>query len=57
MDPAEVAEQGYKAMLDGKGEVITGWQNKMRVAMALITPAGQLAKTHTREAAPGTATH
>jgi short-subunit dehydrogenase len=57
MDPAEVAEQGYKAMLDGKGEVITGWQNKTQAAMALMTPAGRLAKTHAKETAPGTARH
>jgi short-subunit dehydrogenase len=57
MDPAEVARQGYDAMLEGKGEVITGWQNKMQVAMSLLTPAGQLAQTHAKQAAPGTAPH
>jgi uncharacterized protein len=55
MDPAEVARQGYDAMLAGAGEVITGWQNKMRAAVAHVLPAGQLAKQHTKEAAPGTA--
>src|SRR5207302_8993286 len=25
MDPAEVARQGYDAMIAGKGQVITGW--------------------------------
>jgi short-subunit dehydrogenase len=55
MDAAEVAKQGYDAMLAGAGEVITGWQNKMRAAMAHVMPAGQLAKQHTKEAAPGTA--
>lgn len=55
MDPAEVAKQGYEAMLKGDGEVITGWQNKMRAAMAHVTPAEQLAKTHTKMAQPGTA--
>ena len=57
MDPAEVARQGYDAMLEGRGEVITGWQNKMQVAMSLLMPAGQLAKTHSKQAAPGTAPH
>src|SRR5205085_6876497 len=27
MDAAEVAKQGYDAMLDGEGQVITGWKN------------------------------
>ncbi len=57
MDPAEVAKQGYDAMLSGEGQVITGWQNKMQAAMAHVTPAGQLAKKHAKEAAPGTAKH
>ena len=57
MDPAEVAKQGYDAMLNGDGQVITGWQNKMQAAMSHILPAEQLAKRHTKEAEPGTAKH
>lgn len=57
MDPAEVAKQGYDAMLAGDGQVITGWKNKMQVAMSHVLPAEQLAKQHTKEAAPGTAKH
>ncbi len=57
MDPAEVARQGYDAMLAGEGQVITGWKNKMQAAMAHMMPAGQLARQHTKEAAPGTAKH
>jgi len=57
MDPAEVAKQGYDAMMAGEGQVITGWKNKMQAAMAHVMPAGQLAKQHTKEAAPGTAKH
>jgi len=57
MDAGEVAKQGYEAMLAGDGQVITGWQNKMQVAMAHVTPAEQLAKKHAKEAAPGTAKH
>jgi uncharacterized protein len=55
MDPADVAKQGYKAMQSGEGQVITGLKNKLQVAMAHVTPAQQLAKAHTKEAAPGTA--
>ena len=57
MDPADVARQGYDAMLNGDGQVITGWKNKMQAAMSHVLPAGQLAKQHTKEAAPGTAQH
>jgi short-subunit dehydrogenase len=57
MDAAEVARQGYEAMMAGDGQVITGWKNKLQVAMAHVTPAEQLAKQHTKQAAPGTAEH
>jgi short-subunit dehydrogenase len=57
MDPAEVARQGYEAMMSGEGQVVTGWKNKMQAAMAHVTPAEQLAKQHAKEAAPGTAQH
>jgi short-subunit dehydrogenase len=57
MDPAEVARQGYDAMMAGEGQVITGWKNKMQAAMAHVMPAEQLARQHTKEAAPGTAKH
>jgi short-subunit dehydrogenase len=57
MDPAEVAKQGYDAMMSGEGQVITGWKNKMQAAMSHIMPAEQLAAQHAKEAAPGTAKH
>jgi uncharacterized protein len=57
MDAGDVAKQGYDAMLAGDGQVITGWKNKMQVAMSHVMPSEQLAKQHTKEAAPGTAKH
>lgn len=57
MDPGAVARQGYDAMLKGDGQVITGWKNKMQVAMSHVMPADQLAKQHSKQAAPGTAKH
>ena len=57
MDPADVARQGYGAMLNGDGQVITGWKNKMQAAMSHVLPADQLARQHSKEAAPGTAQH
>src|SRR3954451_23812026 len=38
-DPADVARQGFKAMMDGDDGVITGWQNKLQVAMSRILPS------------------
>jgi short-subunit dehydrogenase len=56
-DPAEVAKQGYAAMVAGEGQVITGWKNKMQAAMAHMMPAEKLAEEHSKSAAPGTAEH
>jgi hypothetical protein len=41
-DPAEVAKTGFKAMMKGEGDVVTGWHNKLRTAIASVTPAGML---------------
>ena len=55
MDADEVARIGFKAMMDGESGVVSGWQNKLQVALAKIAPATVLAKMHEKEAAPGTA--
>jgi len=55
MEPAEVAMQGFEAMMNGDGEVVTGWMNKMRAAIASITPAGILAEAHRSMTEPGSA--
>jgi short-subunit dehydrogenase len=52
-DPADVAKVGYDAMIAGDGDVVTGWQNKLRSAMAAITPSGVLAEMHRGMAEPG----
>jgi len=54
-DPAEVARQGFEAMLKGEGDVVTGWRNKLQSAIANITPADMLAQQHRKQAEPGTA--
>lgn len=51
----EVAKIGFEAMLKGDGDVVTGWQNKLRAAIANVTPSGLLAEQHRKMAAPGTA--
>ena len=51
-DPAEVAAIGFQAMLKGQGDVVTGWQNKLRSAIATIMPAGMVAEMHRGLAEP-----
>jgi short-subunit dehydrogenase len=55
MDPAEVAKQGFDAMIRGDGDVVTGWQNKLQSAIATIMPAGMVAEQHRKMAEPGSA--
>ena len=54
-DPAEVAKNGFQAMMSGKGAVVSGWQNKLQIAAGRVLPEETLAKQHARQAAPGTA--
>jgi short-subunit dehydrogenase len=54
-DPAEVAKVGFKAMMDGEGDVVTGLRNKLQVAMASVTPSAVLAEVHRKMAEPGSA--
>jgi hypothetical protein len=42
-------------MMNGEGDVVAGWMNKLKSAVALITPAGVLAEQHKKMAAPGSA--
>jgi uncharacterized protein len=56
-DAADVARVGFKAMKNGDGDVVSGWQNKLQSAIANITPASVLAEIHRKKAAPGSATH
>ena len=54
-DPAEVAKTGFDAMMAGKGDVVSGWKNKLQSAIANVTPAGVLAERHRKMAEPGSA--
>lgn len=51
-DPVKVARQGFDAMMKGKGEVITGWQNKLQAALAHILPADISAGLYRSKAEP-----
>ncbi|HTU09957.1 MAG TPA: SDR family NAD(P)-dependent oxidoreductase [Allosphingosinicella sp.] len=52
-DPADVAKDGWEAMKAGQGHVVSGWSNKLTVAMAHVTPASMLAEQHRKMAEPG----
>ena len=52
-DPADVAEVGFKAMMNGEGDVVAGWKNKIQSTIALITPSDVLAEQHRKRAEPG----
>ncbi|HET6927387.1 MAG TPA: SDR family NAD(P)-dependent oxidoreductase [Hyphomicrobiaceae bacterium] len=54
-DAGDVARTGFKAMMNGEGDVVTGWHNKLQSAIANVTPASILAEQHRRKAEPGSA--
>jgi short-subunit dehydrogenase len=56
-DPADVARAGYDAMMNGEGDVVSGWKNKVQASLANITPAGVLAEQHRKMAEPGSGKH
>ena len=54
-DPADVAKDGWDALMAGKASVVSGWKNKIQSAVANITPNAILAEQHRKMAEPGTA--
>lgn len=54
-DAAEVADNGFEAMIKGEGDVVSGFENKVQSAIANVTPAGVLAGQHCKMAEPGSA--
>ena len=51
--PADVARQGYGAMMKGDSGVVTGFMNKVQTAFSGIIPDTVLAQMHRRMAEPG----
>jgi short-subunit dehydrogenase len=43
-DPADVAKDGYEALMRGDDMVVSGFSNKIQVAMGAVTPDAALAK-------------
>jgi short-subunit dehydrogenase len=54
-DPADVAKAGFKAMMDGEADVVTGLKNKLSTMVAAVTPSGVVAEQHRKMAEPGSA--
>ncbi|HEY1855200.1 MAG TPA: SDR family NAD(P)-dependent oxidoreductase [Solirubrobacterales bacterium] len=54
-DPAEVARQGFDALMAGKERVVGGsWKNKAQVAVGGLVPDRVKAEMHRKMAEPGT---
>ena len=53
-DPADVAKDGFEAMLKGEGEVVSGWKNKAQRAMAAVASPGAKAEVFRKYNEPGT---
>jgi uncharacterized protein len=54
-NPTDVAEAGFKAMMNGDADVVAGWQNKLESTMANVTPASMLAERTRKQYEPGSA--
>ena len=52
-DAGYVARSGYKAMMEGEADIVTGWTNKLQTAMAGFMSPETLARRHRRMAEPG----
>jgi uncharacterized protein len=52
-DPVDVARDGFKAMMAGQGDVVSGWKNKLMTSAASVTPSGMVAEQHRKLAEPG----
>jgi len=53
-DPADVAKDGFAAMMAGSSDVVSGWKNKLQTTVANVTPNEMLAEQHRKMAEPGT---
>jgi uncharacterized protein len=53
-DPAEVAREGFEALMAGKDKVVAGaFKNKMQDAMAQVLPEPAKAELHAKQTKPG----
>ncbi len=54
-DPADVAKDGWDALMAGRASIVSGWKNKIQSAVANVTPNAVLAEQHRKMAEPGSA--
>ncbi|KUG08155.1 SDR family NAD(P)-dependent oxidoreductase [Solirubrum puertoriconensis] len=53
-DPADVAKDGYEALLAGKDKVVSGFMNKVQVAVSNVIPDNLVAANLHQQAKPST---
>jgi short-subunit dehydrogenase len=54
-DPADVARDGWDAVMAGKASIFSGWKTKIQGVLANVTPGSVLAEQHRKMAEPGSA--
>jgi short-subunit dehydrogenase len=54
-DPADVARDGWDALMKDEAHIVSGWKNKVQATLAHVTPASMLAEQHRHMAEPGSA--
>lgn len=55
-DPADVARDGFEALMDGKDHVVAGsFKNKVQATVSHVLPDSVTAQMHRKEAEPGSA--
>jgi uncharacterized protein len=52
-DPAQVARDGYAALMSGKSSIVSGFKNKLYAAMSKVMPDTTLASTMGKQMHPG----
>jgi short-subunit dehydrogenase len=55
-NPADVAEAGFEAMMEGDTKVVTGFKNKLQATMANIVSSDMLAEQYRKMSEPGSGT-
>ena len=54
-DPADVAKDGWDALMSGKASIFSGWKTKLQGVIANVVPGSVLAEQHRKMAEPGSA--
>jgi short-subunit dehydrogenase len=51
-DPADVAKDGYKALMSGDDKIVSGFKNKAQIAMSNVVPDTLLADQMKKQSEP-----